>query len=796
MECFICSSFHETVRDLMGHLRTLHKENYRKGPLVCPFKDCTASFDSSNTYGAHLRKLHKRDDTVAFSFKEKFHTNKVSVKSTISDTKAETVHDNKGSSSLNSNENLDLGKDLKLLRDSFVLNSYNKQTVNSKEIHSHIADSFNLLCTSLNSVELFTQNCLEENSVSPEIIDKILSQFEEIRNVFVSKSQYKVTRDLESAGLFIKPVPFLINQKQANDMTPKAIVGHQIPISSTIRAHFSIPGVLNMALEYMGKKRNPNILEDYKDGTHWDNIKANFQGKIVFPIFLYFDDAEICDPLGSSSGKHKLGFIYFTLKCFPPKFLSVIKNIFVAAIFHSKHRSKYGNKRIFRPLMQQLKSLEDEGLEIFDGSKTIKIYFCLALIIGDNLGMHSILGFVESFSAIRTCHICNIEKELSKKSASECPDVIRNKEMYEQQAIECDVRMSGIKEPCVFNSLKSFHAADNHVVDIMHDMLEGTLNSELALIIEKFISEGYFSLVQLNRKIRHFRYPHDFSKPPVITNEHLKNGKLKMSASQMLTFAKTFRFLVGDKVPVGSLEWQLYLLNLEILDIILDKDISIRAAEALKNVIYEHHSLYIQLFGDLKPKHHHETHYVYCILKYGPLSHLWSMRFEAKHSIMKDFAKQSRNKKNITLTIARRYQLYSSQYFKTFPFTESETVTGKKTIKNLKDIKGNASLKNLTEDKVHCTKFIQTDDLTLKEGDVIFLECNEQEGISKYGKVCNIICIDNTFTLCLRIYKTVNFNDHFNCYCVMQSNQFILKQFNKSLKVSHFFFNNGLTFVV
>lgn len=39
------------------------------------------------------------------------------------------------------------------------------------------------------------------------------------------------------------------------------------------------------------------------------------------------------------------------------------------------------------------------------------MYFELELILGDNLGLHTITGFVESFSSNFCCRICTMNKE-------------------------------------------------------------------------------------------------------------------------------------------------------------------------------------------------------------------------------------------------------------------------------------------------------------------------------------------------------------------------------------------------
>jgi len=78
-----------------------------------------------------------------------------------------------------------------------------------------------------------------------------------------------------------------------------------------------------------------------------------------------------------------------------------------------------------------------------------KIFFSVGLILGDNLGLHSILGFVESFVAKYPCRLC-------KSSRSECQNqlVQNNNSLRDSLNYNCDiitnnVSQTGIKEKCV-----------------------------------------------------------------------------------------------------------------------------------------------------------------------------------------------------------------------------------------------------------------------------------------------------------------------------------------------------------
>lgn len=67
--------------------------------------------------------------------------------------------------------------------------------------------------------------------------------------------------------------------------------------------------------------------------------------------------------------------------------------------------------------------------------------------------------------------------------------------------------------------------------------------------------------------------------------------------------------------------------------------------------------------NDLKPKFHFLTHYSSMIKKHGPVVHLWSMRYEAKHRISKISATSSFNRRNICMSLAIKHQLQLNEVF-------------------------------------------------------------------------------------------------------------------------------------
>ena len=91
-----------------------------------------------------------------------------------------------------------------------------------------------------------------------------------------------------------------------------------------------------------------------------------FGDKFVLSIFIYYDDFEINNPLGSHAAVNKLGGVYFPTPCLPPEYRARVENIFTAALFNSNDRktSADRNDTIFKILVDELNFLSSDGIEL------------------------------------------------------------------------------------------------------------------------------------------------------------------------------------------------------------------------------------------------------------------------------------------------------------------------------------------------------------------------------------------------------------------------------------------------
>ena len=153
--------------------------------------------------------------------------------------------------------------------------------------------------------------------------------------------------------------------------------------------------------------RNDGVIEDICDGQIFKQHPLFSQDPCALQIIAYYDEVELCNPLGTHVKQHKLGIVFFTLGKIHPKFRSSLRAINLALCAVVPVIEKYGTDQILQPFLQDLTILAAQGLSItHDGTQ--KIYKgALLAFLADNLASNELGGFKLSFSfTFRFCRTC------------------------------------------------------------------------------------------------------------------------------------------------------------------------------------------------------------------------------------------------------------------------------------------------------------------------------------------------------------------------------------------------------
>lgn len=559
-------------------------------------------------------------------------------------------------------------------------------------------------------------------------------------------------------------------------LVPESIQGIFLPLRETLKLFLQIPGVFRDIMDYIKElSEESNIITNIIQGDLWQtNYFQKFNDDIVLPLYVFFDELEVGNPLGSHKGSNKFSAVYVSIASLPPRLASRLHSILFSTLLHSSDKKLCGNEKTFKLLIEELNFLNKEGILIKVNNVLTRVKFQLVLILGDNLGLNSILGFTESFNSNFYCRVCKASWEECAKMFIENEKKLRTKDSYESD-LKLGAEKSGLKEECVFNKVNGFHVMENLTVDLMHDFLEGVCTYIMSALLNTFIFEKkFFTLQTLNLRIQNFNFgpTGNSNKPPAISlNRLLKTVTLKMSAAEMLNFVKYFGLIIGDKVPKNDRHWQLFLYMRRILDILLSPRVVRSDAKVLKQLIEKQNSLYEELYGNLKPKFHFLVHYPRLLLLNGPIINFWGMRFESFHGPIKSTAQSTNCKKNFLKTIATKQTLRMCQTLHSIenenPIKLGAVNHSKEQKLYFKDDNQNASCKYYSQVNIEGAQY--------NIGSFLILNTKESE--VEFGEILDIVFLDNKIYFYVIFYEEVTFDFHFHAY--------IVKFIGKKILVKH-----------
>jgi hypothetical protein len=128
-----------------------------------------------------------------------------------------------------------------------------------------------------------------------------------------------------------------------------------VPVLESLQNLLKIDGVFE---EVCNSHQNKDgYLEDLCDGTMTKKHPLFGQDLTALQICLYYDDVEMCNPLGSKKTVHKLGFFYYNIGNIHPRHRSNLSSIHLVAITNRSHIKKYGMNTILQPLVNDIKKL-------------------------------------------------------------------------------------------------------------------------------------------------------------------------------------------------------------------------------------------------------------------------------------------------------------------------------------------------------------------------------------------------------------------------------------------------------
>ncbi|KAG9264843.1 hypothetical protein AMEX_G21178 [Astyanax mexicanus] len=454
-----------------------------------------------------------------------------------------------------------------------------------------------------------------------------------------------------------------------------------VPLLKVLHQIVNQKDVLNKIVD---KKRQQQVVHDHldyrfsEDGQYFKNNDFLSGEELRIAVCLYVDDFELCNPLGTSRKTHKLCAVYWVLGNLIPGSNSTLDSIYLALLCKSEDVKTYGYHKIFEPLLQDLVTLEQQGVFVSQLGTFLK--GTLQCVVSDNLAAHGIAGFVESFSGQYFCRFCTAQRaETQVKEVKFGAFTSRNKELHQVHVNTAQTKGSsflGVKKACIFTErLAHFCVTSGYPPDVVHDIFEGIVPVELAHCFSQLISKKLFTLSDLNSRIKNFQYKWgDKKNRPHLVPLHFERRKtIGGNAHENWCLIRLLPFMIGHLIPEDEPAWKVILDLKDIVELVVSPVHSEESVAYLECKISEHRQRYKEVFPGqvLLPKHHFLEHYPEMIKQFGPIVMFWTMRFEAKHSFFKQVVRHTKCFKNIALSLANKHQFMIGYHMHTSSFERS-----------------------------------------------------------------------------------------------------------------------------
>lgn len=354
------------LKDLVNHLRYSHFVT-SSDTLQCKQNGCNQLFSSFKTFKFHIQKVHISTEactkTVQPNTKYDFCENDLAIPSSsaIENFPGETVQT---PTSFNLLESLNDMKE-KALHFSLYLHAEDNMT--RSDVLS-IQKKVTTLCSSIKNV---LHNCLVHNVNNDGMLQEdVIAILQFCENPFAEIStEHHFFKHLKKLHLYEDP----LRHELSNHVTTRVVKGNPtlvgksfsayfMPLRFQLKTFFECPGILASTLKNTESIMSKNKISNFINGESYKNKIKSFAGKTVIPIFLYFDDYGINNPLGSHSTSILAG--YYSFPTIPQYLQSRLQFIFNCAFINTNDYKQFGNDVSFHYIIEELTFLEKEGILI------------------------------------------------------------------------------------------------------------------------------------------------------------------------------------------------------------------------------------------------------------------------------------------------------------------------------------------------------------------------------------------------------------------------------------------------
>ncbi|KAJ8672078.1 hypothetical protein QAD02_003337 [Eretmocerus hayati] len=241
---------------------------------------------------------------------------------------------------------------------------------------------------------------LEGEKISATCRKKLETCFQDYSSICKDiNTESKCFTILRQRGL-IDPEKFKIGttltEKLSGNKTifvPESLYGVWIPLRKSLKMFLEIPGIFDKVVDYVSKlNTEKRIISNIMQADLWiRKYSKKFVDGIVFPLYIFIDDLEVGNALGSHAGVNKFLAIYAMIACLPPEIASRLMSILFVGLLYTSDKKDCSNADMFRKIITELNFLSREGIMIQVRGVMKRIKFQFVLLCGDNLGLNGLL---------------------------------------------------------------------------------------------------------------------------------------------------------------------------------------------------------------------------------------------------------------------------------------------------------------------------------------------------------------------------------------------------------------------
>ena len=340
---------------------------------------------------------------------------------------------------------------------------------------------------------------------------------------------------------------------------------------------------------------------------------------------------------------------------------------------------KCGVAKFLKPFLDDLEKLKN-GIQLNVRGDNRFWYGMIGNVVGDMPASNLMGGFKESaVFANKPCRICLVKRsEIDKIEQHERDCILRDQVTYKvhlSQIVDTESTLQqrtafsvdyGIVGPSPFGELSYFDPTKCFPHDIMHVLFEGIKNTETRLLLNQIIViDEIVDINTINCKLAKFRSGREFTKPPKLRLDEIKNEKkFSFSSSEMLCLSIILPLVLSEYVSSSNNPYYAnYLLLIRISAALMCYSFTEKDLELLQFEILCHNAAFIKLypnknsdFATITPKLHSLIHIPTQIKLFGPLRYFWCFRYESKNAPLKKIMRRNSNFLNVPFTMASQTQ--------------------------------------------------------------------------------------------------------------------------------------------